>query len=324
MDTVAKTGEVVQPSNVVTMQRSWIDALSDEENTLTKRAEDSFVEALQKLDNGVALFERRAEVMTKCYQAALKRTRPEDWVLFKDRQGNERAMLTGSGADAVSELYGIVVLNIRPLNERGEFAPQKILRDGDPTIYGYRAWCDAFSRFNGRAIQAVECTRWSDEDFTGRSVDAAGKLTKDPKEKAAALDSDLRVAVQKLLYTKPARILANMTRVPVSELRSAGLAVERCTQGGGYGKSDERAASALTSDEVKALREKLREEILRCCGGDAAEARDLLAEITKGKDFAGHKSVERMTQDWQVENAMAKLKKHPKFLPQSDTNGGAA
>ena len=327
MDTVAKTAEIVQPSNVVAMQRSWIDSLAQEEMTLTARAEGSLVERLQAMENGAVIFAKRAEMLDLCHTAAIRRTRPEDWVLFKDRQGTESAMLTASGADLIAELYGIVVQNIRPMNDRGEFAPEKVKRE-HADIYGYRAWFDAFSRFNGRSIQGQECTRWSDEDFTGRSVSAAGQLTMKPSEAIAALDSDLRASVQRLILTKAVRVLCGMTRVPIADLRAAwqssDKSPDKCRKGSGYGSGSERAASALTSDEVKSLRENLRDDILRCCGGDAAEARKLLVEITKGKDFTGFDSVEKMTKDWQVENAVAKLKKHPKFAPQSDTNGGAA
>lgn len=329
MDTVAKTAEIVQPSNVVAMQRSWIDSLAAEELALTARAESSLVERLQQMENGAVIFAKRAEMLDVCHTAAIRRTRPEDWILFRDRQGTESAMLSASGADLVAELYGIVVQNIRPMNDRGEFAPERIKREhGD--AYGYRAWFDAFSRFNGRSIQGQECTRWSDEDFTGRSVSAAGALTLKPSEAIAALDSDLRASVQRLILTKAVRILCGMTRVPIADLRAAWQgtekAVDKCKKGSGYGSGSERAADTVTDTDVVAKRDALGNEILRRVGGDKEAASVLLRECTATDKFKGWDSIARITAQWQIDAAWKKLRAHGTFgdAMQSDTNGGAA
>lgn len=285
--------------------------LADHESALTTRVEQSLVERLSAMEDAVTIFARRAELLTACHRAALARTSGSDWVLMRDPQGIETAMLRASGADKIAELYGVVIDRIYPLDDRGIFAPEKVVR-ATGNAFGYRCWVDAHSRFSGRAILGLECTRWSDEDFAGRKT-SDGVIVRRPDQSAIALESDLRSSTHRLAMTKAVRVLCGMSRVPVADLRAAGVDLASAAGGHGHGSSAERTATALTDDAVKQLRETLRAEILACVGGDQAEARALLKEITAGKDFAGFDSIDRMTKDWQVENAVKKLHAHPRF-----------
>jgi hypothetical protein len=286
---------------------------------LTQRADMSLIEALTRLENAEEIFKRRAQLLESCHIAALKRTRPADWVLTKDREGAETAMLTVSGADLIAEVYGIVMRGIGPTNERGEFAPEKTPVPGLDGVYSLRAYCSAFSRVNGRAIELLEFSRRSDEDFTGRSVTNTGKLTTRPADSVGALESDLRGAVLTGMRTKVVRVLCGMTRVPVSELAKAWEGtpkkVEACRKGHGYGTSSDRGAKGVADADVPAARETLKKAILSAVGGDLQGARELTIEITsnKAKNFKGFDSVDRLTQGWQIEQATRNLKAHPTF-----------
>lgn len=310
--------EVLEPGAAFPMRR---DDAADEV-MLTQRADESLIEALTRLENAAEVFKRRAELLEACHLAALKRTRPSDWVLTRDRQDAETAMLTVSGADLVAEVYGIVIRNIGPTNERGEFTPEKTPVKGLDGVYSLRAHCSAFSRVNGRAIELLEFTRRSDEDFTGRSIASNGRLTTKPTESVGALESDLRGAVLTGMRTKVVRVLCGMTRVPVSELAKAWEGtekkVEQCRRGHGYGTSSERTSRKLSGNLDQDKRE-LWEELLRRTGGDKGEASTLLCDITTSDDgqYKGYTSVDRIAKDFLIKRAWDRLPRHPRFGDQA-------
>jgi hypothetical protein len=303
-----------------------LDVEISAETQLVALAERSLLARLEQSENASMVLAKRAELMKTAYQLALRATRPEDWILTKDKQGAEIAMLAGPGADQVANLFGIQLFNIRPLDSRGIFQPEKIVDEKDPKRFTLRAWCDCFSAINGRAIQALEASRRSDEDFTGRSVDAGGALT---FRGEGALESDLRAAVQTLLRTKAVRVLAGMTRVPLSELRAAGLDIARCRKGHGYGSGDQRRSTEGVGGEVTGGAKEVWEEILRRVGGDESAAQQVLREITAypAKDgkyaaFAGCKSWQELNTEARVGKAKEKLSKHPQFGDQAGRESG--
>src|SRR3990172_13079780 len=287
----------------------------DEEWSLAERAEKSLIERLQRMQDAALVFERRTQLIETCHLVAIRRTRPQDWVLFRDRQANEIAMVTASGAQLVAEVYGVVIQNVRPIDERGMFAPEVVTYPNGS--FAYRASCDAWSRVNGRSIEALEIARRSDEEFTGRGVTKNGDLTVKPGERTGALDSDLRSSVLTGLQTKAVRVLCGMSRVPIADLdrawKDTPKKVSECRKGSGYGTSTERSAATVADTDVPAEAKKLGEEILKRVAGDKSAAADLLREITAGKDFKGFDSVARFTQAWQLENAWKKLREHATF-----------
>lgn len=291
---------------------STIDRTVEAELVLTKRSEAPLLEILSRLENAEALFERRAKLMESFYMTALKRTRPEDWILFKDRQENVNAMLAASGADLVAEVYGIRMFNVRPMDSRGMFSPERLDLKGG--AYELRGACDAFSRVNGREIFGLEISRRNDEQFTGRTVDDDGKFSFEGK---SANPADLRSAVLTGLRTKTVRVLCGMTRVPTSDLERAWAGsnkkIEQCRKGSGFGSGKERRGEDLSEADVKAEQKKLGDEVLRRVGGDIGAAKKLMKEVTAGPNFDGFDSASRLTKGWQIKNAWEKLKTHPAF-----------
>lgn len=308
-----ETAQGVQLDDVLAETKQELD--------ITQRAEQSLLDQLQKVENAAAVFKRRAELIETCYLAAIRRTRPQDWVLFRDAQGSETGMLCASGANLVAEVYGIAVQNLRPQDENGNFKPDRIESGGG--AYALRGTCDAWSRVNGLAVHGLEGARRSDEDFTGRGVTGEGGLTTKKSDKTGALDSDLRSSVLTLLRTKAVRVLCGMTRVPTADLerawKGAGKQTAACRKGHGFGSGSERGAQSVTPEAVAGDAKKLGQEILRRVGGDKADAAKLLKEITskkasgKGKAFAGFDTIARLTADWQIQNAYRKLAQHPVF-----------
>lgn len=301
------------PTTIERVIEATIDRMIESELAITNRSETSLLEQLSKLENAEALFQRRAALMESFYMTALKRTRPQDWILFKDKQGNVNAMLAASGAELVAEVYGIRISNIRPLDGRGMFAPERVEITGG--AYELRGACDAYSRVNGREAFGLEMSRRSDEQFTGRAVNEDGKFDFQGK---SANPADLRSSVLTGLRTKTVRVLCGMTRVPPGDLEKAWTGtpkkVDDCRKGSGFGTGNERRSEAVSDEELKPKKAALRDAILRAVGGDTAAAKSLCKEITSNPPkFGGFETVDRLTEGWQVDNAMAKLKAHPTF-----------
>jgi hypothetical protein len=278
----------------------------DTEVALYERSTD-LVSQLQNLEHAVTIVKRRGELLDTAYNVALGRTRPGDWVVSKDAAGMERATLCASGAHAIAPIYGIRIQDVRPQNAKGEFEP-RVEKSPNGALM-YTAWCDAYSGMTGGHLEAVEATRRSDEDFTGRATDDKGNIVR--RGGVTAHVPDLRSAVWTLLFTKAVRVLAGMSKVPPVHLARAWEGTEKKVEdipkGHGYGSSSERKAEDVTPEALDAMKADLRTRLLSYTGGDEGEAREVLMKISAGKNFAGFQSVARMTKDWQVKNALAAL-----------------
>lgn len=299
------------------------EALGRAVERVRQTSEETLLAQLQNMERGVEVIRRRAEALSTIRTMALRLTAPADWIQAVGQDGVATATLKASGAQKIAPLYGVSLRNVRPLGDRGEFAPERIeLPDG---AFDYRAWCDVYVGLTGAAIDALEFTRRSTEDFVGRKTDRDGRIVK--KHGVNALDGDIRNAVFSGLMTRAVRFAAGMTRVPVEDIAAAwdgtSKKVERIPSGFGGGSSSERAAAAATAPEeagdIDDRRKKLGAELMRRTGGDKEAAQKLLVEITsqeasgKRKAFAGFDSLAKLTQDWQFDNATKKLAEHPVF-----------
>jgi len=291
------------------------------EVALTTHVQDGLADALAKLENSAAIFQKRLELQELCFRAAIKRTHPQDWTLTKWKDGSVTARLMESGCNVVGQAFGIEVHGIRPLDKNGNPAPQ---RSANPNgSYTLRLWCDARSKVTGLDVEGIMAARRSDEDFTGRSVDGDGNMTTNPSKRAGALDSDLEVAVLTLCRTKPIRILSGTTKVPASVLDDCWAGTKKtsaaCPKGHGFGSSTDRNAAGVTEPDVVKGAAELWATILQRTGGDADAARDVLREVTSftpkggGKPFAGYDSVARITTDKMLNLARRTLATHPVF-----------
>jgi hypothetical protein len=288
----------------------------EEEAALVSTARPVTLESIaQKKDQALAILEAREQILTNLFKAAIRRTEPQDWVLFKNKAGQEVAMLGNPGAARVAALYGIKVFNLR--GPDGEKVAQPVMvqetdKSKTAVIIG-----DAICAFTGMSIEGLRAARNSKEQFTGRPREGSGSVGE------ACSDQDLRTAAYSLLFSKAVRVLTGTNKVSIETLKANGVAVEKCTKGSGYGSASERGAATVADADVPAKAEELRKALLKATGGDAGAAKDLLLEITAKPDgsFKGFDSVARMTKSWQVENAADRLKKHPVF---GEKESGAA
>lgn len=307
-------------------KRMLDEAMEDYElHRALRQEEESVLTRLGATADGADIFKRQADLSERVYYAAIGRTRPQDWIVSVDGQGQAFAMLRASGASLVAELYDVRITNLRP-TVGGIFRPEKEAVGADGSKYVLKAWCDATSRMNGRRVEHLMAARRSDEDFVGRLVDSSGELMKKrhDDEVYSANPTDLASAVHTLLLTKAVRVLCGMSRVPISELARAwqntGKKVEDCTKGHGGGSADSRRTAALTPDALKAEVAKLQAEVLRLAGGSKTDAAKITRDITSNpeKNFRGFDDITRLSYDWQIENAWKALKKHPLYAPPKD------
>lgn len=275
--------------------------------------EQSIIDALVRHEDSAALFERRVRLIEQCRIAAIRATAPEDWVLFRGKDGSTNAMLTAPGAAVVAHYYGIEIYNLRPMRD-GVFSPVRT-EDGDEVSYA--AWCDARCNVTGQSVESIEARRSSSEDFVGR-----GGLS---GTSALVADADLRAATAQLLKTKAVRILAAMSRVPLRVLEEAwrpveGKSTSDCRLGSGFGSAKDRGAGRVAEEGVKEAAAALGRDVLSRVGGDEDAAKDLLRDITSNpeKGFKGFDSARRFTQSWQVERAWKALREHELFGDDTD------
>ena len=243
-------------------------------------------------------------------QALLKLSDPADWIAQKTDPPT--LMLGHSGAVKFAPFLGI---HLRPVPPATDLTPLETQEDG---IKAYTVRALMTARAFGIVDREIEATRRSDEDFTGRSLDAEGAFTRKKEERARSYGADVRNSTRSLLITKSVRE-CGFKRVPASEVQEAwGKAKSLAhVQGGhGFGSADARRAGAVAEEGAAASAEDLWFELLRISGGDTGAASGLLKEITStpGK-FAGFTDPKRMTAGWQVENAWGRLKKHPRYRP---------
>lgn len=274
------------------------------------------VAALAMMENALQIADRMAAVVTGLRNAAIKMSDPVDWVLNKDKQGNETGMLIASGSQKIASLYGI---SLQPLPGAVDLEPTKTQING---ILAYNLKCLAGSRLLGRYLE-IEATRREDEEFTGRETDAAGKLKFNGGH---SFEPDLKKSVRTLAMSTAVRELVGLKNVSRRELDACWEGTTKttagCRFGHGYGTSGDRTAAGVAEPGTGSDAQKLWEEILRRVSGDTGAASQLLKDITQNKDGQyGKTSPQQFTKPEQVEWAWKKLKMNPVFGDKAQ-NGG--
>lgn len=293
-----------------------IDAEVKEAQSLALR-ENSLILSITSGQDATDLIQKRMKNLVQLRRAAFFLSSPSDWVLFRDLDGNEFAMLAGDSRERICDMLGISTSLARPVDDLGNFAPMAVESpDGQK---GIRAWCDARCALMVRELLNIEATIWEDEDFTGRK---GGR--------------DHRPSLMTRLRAKAVRIFAGASRVPASELTDIFGGEEwksKARKGHGYGSSADRQAEGVSETGLETAKQELREEILRFAAGDQNTAKAILKRITSypaytskktGKDvkaFAGMESVERFTKKWQIENAWDKLRNDTEYQAWNEGGG---
>lgn len=267
-----------------------------------------------------AILETRSKLLEQIQAAALKRTRPTDWTLYKDKEGRIVGVLRDSGAVNVRKVMGISIFNHRP--KVGDIAEPRVSeekipaldRDGKDTgelltCFVAEMWADGICSLTGEPAEDVYCGL--------RSIDAYGKS----QFVGRGHMQDLKASCRTTLDSKVVRILSGLRKVDAEVLKLHGIEPEKCYRGSGFGNAEERGAGRVAEEGVAAQVATLKAELLARTGGDAAAVKQLTVEITSdpAKGFKGFDSIDRLTKGWQVDKAWARLKVHPQF---GDEGGG--
>lgn len=230
---------------------------------------------------------------------AIRNSHPFSWTKYRDRDGKVICVPRDQACVEIRKWLGINITNYRPVNSEGTVDPKVTYDDSSGTrVTVVEMWADGESKLTGEAVEQIYYAAKSDDDFIGRK----GRV------------QDLKASCRTGLDAKITRILSGLRKVPEELLQKEGLNTEQCYKGHGYGTSTERTATKVTEEGVESTRKALADEILKRVGGDTDAARDLLRDVTSNPPkFSGFDSAARITQQWQVDGAWEKLKKHHVF-----------
>lgn len=277
--------------------------------------------------DAVEIMDRWVEMQSKVRDLCIRATRPRDWLLTRteDADGNEllTAELTASGADIILTFHGacpVVDSEGRELpmygpcgEDHADWMPRRLTRDKD---VGFEGWARARSRVSDRVV-TVRMARWASEEFGGRKVDRDGNVTASRRDGVTALETDLKSALHSGLKKKLAVELSGVGGVTVEDLEDAGLDIGKCRLGHGFGSSADRSGAKVVSEDIELEQELLRREIWSLVNQDAEAGKDVLREISSWKSKSGKsgyaRSVQQLTQDWQIERAWKRLREHEVF-----------
>ena len=191
----------------------------------------------------VEIVQARIVVLETLRKAAIRATHPEDWLLFKARDGSVVGYLQDAGVQRIRDLYGIEIYDVSE--------PQKI-PGSEPGIFHYIISGSGRCKLTGQVIENVEGGRSSSDDF------CAGKT-------GAALELDVRKAARANLDGNIGRELAGLKSVPAQELETAWTGTHKkvgnCRLGRGFGSLAERAGA-----KVQQAPDAVEEPTCELCG----------------------------------------------------------
>jgi hypothetical protein len=264
-----------------------------------------------------ALIKTRETFIAQLQAVAIKSTTPKSWTLYKDKAGNEVGVLRDAGAVAVRKWMGISITNHRP--QAGGVAEARI---SDEEVPAPPEWDEKERRkveVPGKTVRVKIAEMWADGHcaLTGETITDVymGLRTIDGFVGRGHVQ-DLKASCRTSLDTKVVRILSGLRKVDIDTLKSHGIDVAKCYLGSGYGTSTDRTAGRVADEGLKPRLDKFRDELLKRVGGDADAARSLLKDVTywkKGDKDGWAKTVEQITEGWQLDKAIAALAKHPQF-----------
>lgn len=184
----------------------------------------------------------RGEALTNLRRLAVADTFPEQWLLYKDKDGAEVAGMKKGAASIIRQYLAISCTPDGPA--------QRFDRDGKT---GWEVFGSATCEVSKQRLDHIRAKRLTDEKFTGRT-DVG--------------EEDVRDAARTSFDTKCTAMLSGLVAVPLPFLASCwGMKTEdearrRIAKGMGYGSSKKREESRpaqvqepefLVSEEVEAL-----------------------------------------------------------------------
>jgi hypothetical protein len=264
-----------------------------------------------------AWLENRSKALATLRRMGIAMTKPADWTLYKGKDGTIVGVPSASACATIRKLYGITIGNYRPRDARGIADPtvQNVETGKGKKVMIVELFADGYCNVTGEAVPEVYFSVRSDDDFRGRNLHGEA-----PGRDGEPRVQDMKSACRTGLDSRITRVLTGLTKVTDEELRTAGVDVEKCRKGQGFGTSADRGAQTVAAPDVKTAADAFREEILKRVNGDPEAAKALLKELTAGnkpgkdgKVFPGWDNVSRFTELWQIDAAWKKLRAHSVF-----------
>lgn len=169
---------------------------------------------------GVKIIRARHQIMDTLRKSSIMLTYPDDWLLFKTREGAISGYLQDSGCDRVAPLWGIEVFSVG--------TPERI--DESDGSFCYVVKGSGRCSLTGQVVEDIEGMRASTDDVA-KNVTGARRAYIVRKSARANLDGSIL------------RELAGLKRVPLEELELAAPGrkwLERSPKGRGFGSGAER------------------------------------------------------------------------------------
>lgn len=179
--------------------------------------------------------ENQDRALNSLLLSALKRTVAKDWLVNRDRDGEESAYLCGPGAWRVARPFRISFGRYR--NGKGERIAEPEIVVEDDGSYTAEIILDAFSALTGQYIEGVVGRRNSGENFTGRKTMGTMVVP------LPVTRNDLRSSAYTRAVSKAVAAIAALHHFPLEKLREAGIDTTKCRKGQGFGSSKQRDAA---------------------------------------------------------------------------------
>ena len=190
--------------------------------------------AALKGDEAIRIIETKDMILRRIRALSLRLTSPNDWVLFRTRDGEVYGYVTEAGCQRFRQLWGIEINNVSdPRVEQesdGEFSV---------TLTG-----DGYCNLTRLGVTGIIGQRGSREDFV-------------KYEKGTKLQSLVKKAARANLDGNITRELCGLKNVPEAEIKEAwkdtGKTTDRCAKGKGFGTQAEREGAEVQTgpDGVK-------------------------------------------------------------------------
>jgi hypothetical protein len=299
-----------------------VERIEREESEVQEILNRSTQDSLQRMPNvSVAevkrVLEARAELISTIRTIAIKQTAPEDWTLYRARDGSVLGVPTAAAALKIRRWAGVSIMNHRGMDGEPSPTVREAKNAKDEKIIVIEGFADGLC---GRdTMPGIYFSVRSDDQFIGR----AGA---DTPRKGGPRQEDLMSCWRTGIDSKVVRCMTGTTKVSETELTAHGIVTARCVKGSGFGNAQERSAGSVAEGGVKEAAEALWKDILRSVNGKVDEAKSVLKEITsypafKGRDgsevraFAGIDTPEKFTAIEKVRKAADKFQKHAAYVP---------
>lgn len=183
----------------------------------------------ERKEDGVAIIEARNLILTTLRKASLALTMPQDWVLFRTRDGHVTGFLQDLGCDRIRALWGVEI------TPKGGYERTQA---GDGS-FAYTIRGRGYCKVTGETVTDLEGTRYSTEEFV-------------KNDKGIELEIKVKKSARANLDGSIVRKLTGMKSVPEEELAEAWAGswkkTSHCARGKGFGTRAEREG-AQTREE---------------------------------------------------------------------------